>query len=80
VLHGTKSGRAFFHDSGGSPYPPSLEETHRVLDRELYDLLGDERDVPCKRVGCTRGAIVLGVLCRPHHFESIRGRTCPFDD
>jgi hypothetical protein len=50
-------------------------------DRKFYDLLGEERPgEACRRPGCTRGAISQSILCRPHHFESIRCRRCPFDD
>ena len=49
--------------------------------RVFYDALGPERaNVACRRPGCSRGAISLGVLCRPHHFEMIRGGRCPFSD
>jgi hypothetical protein len=50
-------------------------------DREFYDVLGNERsDVPCREPGCKRGAIELSVLCRVHHFESVKKRPSPFDD
>ena len=50
-----------------------------AADRAFYDLLGPERDdEPCRRPSCRRGAIAQSVLCRAHHFESIRGRPCPF--
>lgn len=50
-------------------------------DRAFYDELGPERpSMPCKIEGCVRGAIEYSVLCRPHHFEQIRHRQCPFDD
>lgn len=49
-------------------------------DREFYDLLGPERlSVACRKA-CGRGCISHSVFCRPHHFESVRGRPCPFDD
>lgn len=70
---------------------PSPEETARreraraewqiASDREFYEKLGTERaGVPCRRSGCIRGAIEQSVLCKAHHFESIRNRPCPFDD
>jgi hypothetical protein len=50
-------------------------------DREFYDVLGDERpEVPCRTDGCTRGAIKFSVLCRVHHFESVKKRPSPFQD
>jgi hypothetical protein len=59
-------------------------ERHRVElehDRACYDLLGAERaDTACRRPGCSRGAVHQSVLCRPHHFESIQGKPCPFAD
>jgi hypothetical protein len=65
----------------GAPEPPPYEDTQRRLDREFYDLLGPERsDQCCRHETCDRGAISHSVLCRSHHFESIRGRPCPFDD
>lgn len=70
-----------FLPAPGAPEPPPLEETRTKLDREFYELLGSERnDQSCKRNGCSHGAIANSVLCRKHHFESIQGRTCPFDD
>lgn len=57
------------------------ERVHKSPDQEFYDLLGDERDAPkCRRDGCERGAITQSLLCRRHHYESYRGRPCPFDD
>jgi hypothetical protein len=79
VLHSTKDGRAFFHKSGGSPYPPTRCELLLALDRDFYQLLGEERAaVACAHPDCVRGAIQQSVLCRAHHFENIRGRACPF--
>jgi hypothetical protein len=50
-------------------------------DREFYGVLGEERpSIPCRTEGCTRGAIRLSVLCRVHHFESVKKRPCPFQD
>ena len=49
--------------------------------RKFYEVLGEERaNEPCRTEGCTRGAIQFSVLCRVHHFESVRKRPCPFDD
>lgn len=50
-------------------------------DRAFYAVLGDERPgIPCRTEGCTRGAIQYSVLCRVHHFESVKKRPCPFQD
>lgn len=50
-------------------------------DRKFCELLAEERaDVPCRSDGCTRGAVQFSVLCRVHHFESVRKRPCPFND
>jgi len=37
-------------------------------------------DGALRRDGCTRGAVAHSVLCRPHHFESIKSRPSPFHD
>jgi len=51
------------------------------LDRDFYDQLGPElSDATCQAQGCTRGRIECSVLCKAHHFEQIRGRSCPFSD
>jgi hypothetical protein len=58
-----------------------LREWERQQDRAFYDVLGDERaDVRCQEPGCARGAISQSVLCRPHHFEMVKKRPCPFGD
>jgi hypothetical protein len=50
-------------------------------DRAFYDVLGAERpDVPCRADGCSRGAVELSIFCRPHHFEMVQKRRCPFED
>ena len=65
----------------GAPDPPPWEETQLRLDREFYDSLGAERPgVPCRAAGCKRGAVSLSAFCKPHHFEQIQRRTCPFTD
>jgi len=65
----------------GAPDPPPWAEIQLSLDREFYEMLGSERaDQQCRHEGCLRGAISHSVLCKKHHFESIRGRTCPFTD
>jgi len=64
-----------------APDPPPFHETLAKLDREFYDKLGEERvGTKCKRDECARGTVQFSVLCRPHHFESIKGKPCPFTD
>ena len=68
--------------AGGSPWKwPDWRD--RWLDRDLvfYESLGEERgDHHCREETCNRGAVLLSVFCRVHHFVNVRGRTCPFDD
>ena len=65
----------------GAPDPPPLEEAQARLDRDFYEVLGAERrEVPCRSVGCSRGAIAQSVFCRPHHFEAIKHKPCPYAD
>jgi hypothetical protein len=59
----------------------SLAAAQCEADREFYESLGAERaDTCCRRETCTRGAVRWSVFCRPHHFESVRSKSCPFDD
>lgn len=68
-------------DRVDAPDPPPANEIFAKQDREFYEKLGDERPgTKCKRDGCNRGTVQFSVLCRPHHFESIRGKSCPFAD
>jgi hypothetical protein len=63
----------------GVALPPG--EGLRRRDRAFYDLLGPERtDLPCRRTGCSRGAVTQSVLCRVHHCELFRERRWPVDD
>ena len=58
-----------------------LRDALAKMDRDFYDSLGGERaGTPCRRDGCTRGAVAHSVFCRPHHFESIKSRPSPFHD
>jgi hypothetical protein len=62
-----------------APDPPPDEEIRLSLALEFYRRLGPERsDVPCRREGCRKGAIQHSVLCRAHHYESVRNEPCPF--
>jgi hypothetical protein len=64
-----------------SPDPPPAEEILQRLDREFCDKLGHEDSTKqCRREDCSRGTVKFSVLCRRHHFESIRGRPYPFND
>ena len=50
-------------------------------DWSFFRSLGDELEgEPCRRGGCAHGRIEAGALCRAHHFESVKGRACPFDE
>ena len=60
--------------------PSPEEDRRRRLDREFYSKLGaEDPSRPCKRDGCSRGAIPNSVLCKRHHFEMIQHHDCPFD-
>lgn len=69
-----------------APVPPAptqdeIDDLRRHEDRKFYKSLGRERTlVRCRLDGCRRGAISLSVFCRPHHFESVKGKPSPFDD
>lgn len=55
------------------------DEQQARLDRDFYDSLGLERpDKPCRRDGCSRGSVSQSVLCRVHHYESLRKLPSPF--
>lgn len=70
------------------PFPEEAARRQRELvdrqlqdDRKFYDLLGAEHPgASCRKDGCARGRISHSALCRVHHFESIRGRPCPFQE
>jgi hypothetical protein len=65
----------------GAPDPPPREVVIAHLDREFYDALGPERPgTRCRREDCTRGAVSYSAFCRPHHFENVKKKTCPFSD
>ncbi|MCX6849414.1 MAG: hypothetical protein NTY98_10875 [Verrucomicrobia bacterium] len=64
----------------GAPDPPPADVIMRNLDLQFYDGLGAERgEKPCSEPGCQRGSVKFSVLCRPHHFENVRKKKCPFD-
>ena len=68
-----------FLPSPGAPEPLPWAEFEHRQDREFYDSLGPERaDVPCREPACTRGSVTYSVLCRPHHFESVKRKVSPF--
>jgi hypothetical protein len=70
----------FLPRPGAPPPPPPDVVTHR-LDREFYDALGAQRaEERCAEPGCSRGAVNHSVLCRVHHFEMVKKRSCPFSD
>lgn len=60
--------------------PPPWDEIQRNLDLEFWEALGEEEaGTQCRREGCEDGTIRHSVLCRRHHFESIRNRPSPFE-
>lgn len=62
-----------------APDPPPAEEVRKSIALKFYRRLGPERpDVPCRHEGCNNGAIQHSVLCRVHHYESVRNEPCPF--
>ncbi len=70
-----------FLPSVGAPDPPPAHVVIHNIDRRFYDSLGPEDGSrKCRKDGCQRGVVSLSVLCRVHHFESVRGKPCPFDD
>jgi hypothetical protein len=77
--------RCDWHPGNGHIFDLARDEKTRAWqleqDRNFYNLLGAERaDVPCRSEVCKRGAIQLSVLCRVHHFESVKKRPSPFTD
>jgi hypothetical protein len=55
------------------------ERFTREMDRKFYDSLGEERpDCRCQHEGCLRGSVRFSVFCRPHHFENVTKKPCPF--
>ncbi|MFT3727826.1 MAG: hypothetical protein QM759_08390 [Terricaulis sp.] len=76
---------SFISDVDAPVAPPLTEaeiaEHQRDVDRKFYVSLGTERrNEPCQYTACKRGAISLSIFCRPHHFESVKGKVSPFDD
>lgn len=70
-----------FIPSLDAPDPPPAEEAMKMDDRRFYESLGAERDsVACRNPDCSRGAITNSIFCRPHHFENVKQRPCPFTD
>lgn len=58
-----------------------VAESQRQQDREFYSILGEENpNERCRTEGCSRGRISVSWLCKIHHFESIKGRKCPYSD
>jgi hypothetical protein len=63
--------------------PPIANWTRRArvaVDHQLWTHLKGEPerpDIPCRKPGCTKGAIPQSVFCREHHFEMMQGRPYP---
>ncbi len=74
--------------SGVRPTPSTAEvlrheeemrEWQISQDLEFYDSLGAEHGASrCRASTCERRTVAHSVFCRSHHFEKIKGRTCPF--
>jgi hypothetical protein len=61
--------------------PDDVAKAGLARDKAFYDSLGPgASDRPSRRPGCSRWAVSLSVECRPHHFEMVFGRPCPFND
>ena len=80
--------RQDWKDGYGPPITMEEKERHTrevseitlKMHRDFYETLGPEDTKnPCRHPGCTRGSVKYSVLCRPHHFESIRKTPCPFN-
>jgi hypothetical protein len=57
------------------------EDEQLRTDWHFFQSLGPESESErCRRRGCAHGRIGAGALCRAHHFESVKGRACPFDE
>ncbi len=77
-----------WRDGYGPPIPEAernqrQQEAMQItlkIDRDFYDSLGPEDPTrTCRHEGCNRGAVKFGIFCRPHHFESLYNRSCPFE-
>jgi len=63
----------------GASDPPSSDVIMLKLDKEFYDILGEEdADKKCRNENCVRGVVKFSVFCRVHHFEMIKKKPCPF--
>jgi len=56
----------------------TYEIRQKFEDKEFFDELPDETDESCDKEDCTRNRIKNSVLCKQHHYESIKGKVCPF--
>lgn len=57
-----------------------IRADNEILDRRFYDSLGSETAERCAEKECSRGRIEHSIHCRPHRFEALYGRPCPFKD
>ena len=59
---------------------PSSDELNRYSYRDFWDVLGEDRGPElCSTTGCVRSRIAFSVKCRKHHYEMVRGHSCPFE-
>lgn len=75
---------AFLPEPGAVARPAAhvpWEVQQRESDRQFYAGLGPESPAsPCREPGCKRGSLAQSLFCRPHHFEMLKKRPCPFLD
>lgn len=71
--HDFKPSAVLIHEPGA--------DFHRLANQEFWEKLGEETGTDdCTTTGCNHKRISYSVLCRRHHYKSIQGHTCPFDD
>jgi hypothetical protein len=59
---------------------PASDALNRHLYRYFWNVLGEDLGPElCNTNACARGRIALGSKCRKHHYEMVRGHSCPFE-
>jgi hypothetical protein len=60
-----------------APYITNEIRTQKE-DQDFIDVIGEETGPEtCRREGCKKLHVAYSVLCKRHHFESIRNRPYP---
>lgn len=60
---------------------PASQELNRYMYRKFWESLGNEVGPEvCSTAGCSRKRIRVSVKCRLHHYEMLRGHSCPFQE